>query len=290
MAGSADVTAGSDAERATAGDARVVVTADDLGLTEGVNRGIFEAVRAGTVSAVSLMVGTPGWGDARARIRDEGARLSVGLHLNLTVGEPLTSARSLRDRTGRFLGLGALTWHALAGGIDPVDVRDETAAQLEAVGEAGGAPTHVDAHRHAHLLPGVASGVREAVERAGVRFLRAPLEPIGEAWRRPGTALKQTALRAAASVSGAKGRGAVAFRGMSLLDARDVAATLAGILDRLPSGVTEIAVHPGYVTAELAPLDPYLHGRERELAALVQPELAERMRRGPFRLVGFADL
>jgi predicted glycoside hydrolase/deacetylase ChbG (UPF0249 family) len=268
----------------------VILNADDLGLTVGVNRGIFEAVRAGAVTSASLMVGAPGWEDALDRIRADDTGLSVGLHLNLTVGRPLTAAPSLRDRAGHFHSLRSLTLRATTGRIDPEDVRAESAAQLEALAAAGVAPKHMDGHRHVHLLPSVASAVLDAARGAGVRFVRMPLEPAREVWGRPPAALKQLVLRVSAAAARLHARAPVHFRGMALLGARDMTRSLSGLLGRLPEGVTEIAVHPGYVTPELSALDPYTAGRERELAALTSPAVLGRLRDGSLRLIGFSAL
>src|SRR5437879_13348273 len=86
---------------------RLVVNADDFGLSTGVNRGILEAHAAGVVSSVSVLVNAPGWTDALRRLRDLGPApapgLGVGLHLNLTMGRPVSWGGSLSDaRTGRF--------------------------------------------------------------------------------------------------------------------------------------------------------------------------------------------
>jgi predicted glycoside hydrolase/deacetylase ChbG (UPF0249 family) len=268
----------------------VILNADDLGLTAGVNRGIFEAVEAGVVTSASLMVGAPGWDDALERVRGDATGLSVGLHLNLTVGRPLTGARTLRDRSGRFHPLPALVVRAVSGRIDPEDVLVESTAQLEALAAAGLRPIHLDGHRHVHLLPSVGPAVLEAARRAGVRFVRLPLEPLREAWRQPAAALKQALLRVSAVAARVRVDDPVQFRGMALLGARDVAGSLAALVGRLPAGVTEIAVHPGYATPELAALDPYTADRERELAALTSPGLAARLRDGSVRLVGFSGL
>lgn len=268
----------------------VILNADDLGLTPGVNRGIFEAVQAGAVTSASLMVGAPGWDDALDRIRRDGAGLSVGLHLNLTVGRPLTAAPTLRDDAGRLLSLRTLAGRAVSGRIDPADVLAETTAQLATLAAAGVTATHLDGHRHVHLLPTVGPAVLEAARRAGVRHIRMPLEPAQEAFRTPAAALKQAALHVSAVVARVHRHRPVHFRGMSLLGARDFAGSLSGLLGRLPAGVTEIAVHPGYVTPELSELDPYTTGRERELAALTSARILDRLREGSVQLVGFAAL
>src|SRR5437773_1986596 len=110
---------------------RLVVNADDFGLSAGVNRGILEAYVAGVVSSVSVLVNAPGWTDAVQRLRDLGPGLGVGLHLNLTMGRPVSWGGGLCDaRSGRFHTLPALVARALAGRLDPGDVAIECAAQL----------------------------------------------------------------------------------------------------------------------------------------------------------------
>src|SRR2546422_4030928 len=102
---------------ATPDERRVVVNADDFGFSAGVNRGILEAHAAGVVSSVSVLVNTPGWPDARDRLRAIGGTLGVGLHLNLTTGAPLTTAPSLTTPPpiARFHSLAALVARALTG-------------------------------------------------------------------------------------------------------------------------------------------------------------------------------
>src|ERR1051326_732608 len=87
---------------------RLVVNADDFGLSPGVTDGILEAHAAGVVSSVSVLVNAPGWEHAVAALRGA-TSLGVGLHLNLTAGDPLSEGRTLVDaHTGRFHGLAGL--------------------------------------------------------------------------------------------------------------------------------------------------------------------------------------
>src|SRR5881392_1275022 len=149
---------------------RLVVNADDFGLSAGVNRGILEAYAAGVVSSVSVLVNAPGWTDAVPRLRDLGPGIGVGLHLNLTMGRPVSWGGSLADaRTGRFHTLRALVARAFAGRLDPGDVAIECAAQLARLRNAGLVVTHLDSHRHVHVLPGVWGPVVETARREGIR-------------------------------------------------------------------------------------------------------------------------
>ena len=273
---------------------RLVVNADDFGLSAGVNRGILEAYAAGVVSSVSVLVNAPGWTDAVQRLRDLGPGLGVGLHLNLTMGRPVSWGGGLCDaRSGRFHTLPALVARALAGRLDPGDVAIECAAQLARLRTAGLVVTHLDSHRHVHVLPGVWGAVVEAARAAGVPVVRVPLEPWSVNpvnWR---ASLKKAALRMGWGVAS---RGAAAldrpdrFVGISLQGSRSFPARLLAVLDRLEPGTTELMVHPGYADGDLAAWDDYTAPRARELAALTLPEVRERFREGRFRLIHFGAL
>jgi len=142
-----------DLSGATAPARLLVVNADDLGLSVLVNEGIEAAVQAGVVTSASLLVNTPGFEDAVRRALSLGARLGVGLHLNLTTGAsvaPAARVPSLLDGAGRFLPLAALIRRALLGDLRPEEVRVEADAQLERLRAAGITPTHADSHRHCY--------------------------------------------------------------------------------------------------------------------------------------------
>ena len=273
---------------------RLVVNADDFGLSAGVNRGILEAYAAGVVSSVSVLVNAPGWTDAVQRLRDLGPGIGVGLHVNLTMGRPVSWGGGLCDtRSGCFHTLPALVARALAGRLDPGDVAIECAAQLARLRNAGLVVTHLDSHRHVHVLPGVWGAVVEAARAAGVPVVRVPLEPWSVNpvnWR---ASLKKAALQMAWGVAS---RGAAAldrpdrFVGISLQGSRSFPARLLAVLDRLEPGTTELMVHPGYADGDLAAWDDYTAPRARELAALTLPEVRKRFREGRFRLIHFGAL
>jgi predicted glycoside hydrolase/deacetylase ChbG (UPF0249 family) len=266
-----------------------------------VNRGILEAHAAGTVSSVSALVTAPGWADAVRALRRLGASLGVGLHFNLTAGTPLsdrsgrgTGARTLVDaRTGRFHALPALIARALAGRIDPAEVAAECAAQLVRLRDAGATVTHLDGHRHVHVLPGVWRPVVETARAHGVTVVRVPLEPLATHLANWRALLKKIALAAAWRVAagpGARPRHADRFYGLSLQGDAHFLERLLALLDRLAPGTTELMVHPGYVDGGLAGWDDYTAPRVAELAALTSAGVVARFRSGRFRLVHFGAL
>ena len=275
----------------------LVINADDLGFAPGVNRGIVEAHEAGTLSSASMMVNTPAFGEAAALVRERVPTLGVGLHLNLLAGRPLAVVPTLADpRSGEFYSFGELARRAMIGRVSASDVRRECDAQLAALAAEGISITHLDSHRHTHALPGVLPAVLASARAAGVRVVRRPLdEPTTSD---PAASAKMLVLHGAWRVAmrgvAADDRVLLArspnFRGIALQGAPDVERRLLALLDRLPAGVTEIMMHPGYDDAVLAEQDPYRHEREREVAALCSAAVRERISRGDLRLVHFGEL
>ena len=275
---------------------RLVVNADDFGLSDGVNRAISEAHAAGTVSSASLLVNAPGFADAVRRARAAPA-LGVGLHFNLTMGAPVspaTAVTSLCDqRTGRFWSLSRLIARALSGRVDGGEVALECAAQIARAKSSGVRLTHLDGHQHTHVLPGIWGPVFAAATGAGIAVMRLGLEPAaGIAWR-PLAAVGQLLLTASwrrATRGAPLPRHADHFRGFALTGRRDFLERLLAVLDHLEPGVTELMVHPGYPDASLEGWVHYRAGRERELAALLSAAVRDRLRRGDIELIGFGDL
>ncbi len=258
------------------------------------NRGIFDAHAAGTVTSASLLANAPGLTDAIARLRGV-STLHVGLHLNLTAGVPVAQpgdVASLCDpRTGDFYPLSQLVRRALMGRVAPEHVAAECSAQLARLRALGVSVGHIDAHRHVHALPGVWKPVVAAARRAGVRAIRVPRETILHGRVRVSRAVVAASLRVAlrfAANTGAHDRApdrADHFRGLDLLGAPDFQRRLLALFDQLQPGSTELMVHPGYVDRDLTAWDSYTTGRERELAALCSLEVRDRLARGDIKLV-----
>ncbi len=295
---------GGQVSRVWADDRILIINADDFGFTDGVNLGIVEAHRAGTVTSASLMVNTPGFAGAVAAMH-ELPELRVGLHINLTVGRPLSGrlAASLVDpESGRFLSLARLLGRAMGRRVLYRHVYDEVHAQFARATDSGIALTHMDGHEHVHLLPVVASAVRDIAPRFGVSRIRAPFESLRHRpWRLRATSVK-IALRLAAlagQLSTPQLREprnvrqtsrAVRVRGISLQGGGAFSERLQHDLQSLPLGTTELIVHPGYVDATLADLDNYLAPREIERAALTSEIVRSLLRSLPIRLATFATL
>jgi predicted glycoside hydrolase/deacetylase ChbG (UPF0249 family) len=275
----------------------LVINADDLGFAPGVNRGIFEAHAAGTISSASMMVSCPAFAEAAEQALRDAPRLGIGLHLNLVSGTPFAAVPSLVDpETGRFHPLDVLARRALAGQVEAADVRRECEAQLAALVAAGITPTHVDSHRHAHALPGILPAVAAVADDESIPVVRRPLDraslldPLASAKMLVLHAAWRTALLGVAVAHRARLARAPHFRGIAIQGMPDVRDRLLATLDQLPLGVTEIMMHPGYDDDVLAAQDGYRVEREAEVKALLDPDVRARLDKGDVRLVSFREV
>jgi len=169
----------------SATDIRLVVNADDFGLSPSISRGILRAHRDGIVTSTSLLGNCADLEHARAALA-EAPNLGVGVHLALVEGGPIAdpaSVPSLLTKTGRFLGRGAEFIAAWAKRqIDPADVEREFDAQVARVRAAGIAIDHLDTHHHLGFLPMVGTSVEAVARRHNIGAIRSAVESPTLSW------------------------------------------------------------------------------------------------------------
>ena len=247
---------------------RLVVNADDLGRTHGINTGIFEAHRLGIVTSATAMVTYAAAGEAAALSR-ENPLLGIGLHVALSGGRPAlppASVPTLVDSGGTQPG-------KPEGLVNPRarEIAAEVDAQFHLFVEIfGRKPTHLDSHHHAHRRPDVFEAICAVARREGL--------PVRNAGGSMGGELRARGLRA-------NDHFVEDFfdRGVSVEH-------LVAIIGALKDGTTELMCHPAHEDAELAAASSYAEARVRELAALCHPEVRAGLDRAAVRLITFADL
>ncbi len=270
---------------------QLVVNADDFGLTESTNQGILEAHERGILTSTTLMANAAAF-DSAVELARRSPRLGVGVHLSLTGDRPVsdpTAVPSLVGDDGRFFrGPVELAQRMLAHKVHLAEVEHELAAQIEKARRAGIEITHLDGHKHVHMLPGVfpivvrlahgyrIPGVRVAVERPmglGPLLRRHPDARIA--------VVKQYLRARALALLGMDCREQLRqaeiacpgyFYGVTQTGFLD-GAELEAILWDLPEGTSELMCHPGYADGALRETRTRLVAqRERELEALTRPE------------------
>jgi predicted glycoside hydrolase/deacetylase ChbG (UPF0249 family) len=244
---------------------RLIVNADDFGLTPGVSAGILAAHRHGIVTSTTVLVTADVPRDDLARARDAG--LGLGLHVNLTLGRPLTGGRSLVDAAGRFVRDARRAAARAAAG----DVAREIDAQVERfVALVGRPPTHLDSHHHVGLHPPVREALLACAARLGV-----PVRSQDAAARARARAAR---LRTPDHFFGESGPAAY----WSLARTR-------AALAALPPGVSEFMTHPGWFDEALG-YSRYGRQREVEMVGLGTPEARAAAAALGIRLCTFAEL
>jgi predicted glycoside hydrolase/deacetylase ChbG (UPF0249 family) len=256
----------------------IILCADDYALTEGVSRAVGELAAARRLSATSVLVTSQHWPAAAARLAVHRGRLSVGLHLNLTLGHPLGPVPRLA-RAGTFPGRNALLARALTGLLGTAEIREEIERQFEAFEKGlGFPPDHIDGHEHVHVLPGVRAALLAAVSQ---RYTATPplIRDPSDRWHAisaRGTprvkALGVTAL-ALGFANAAQARGIPTNQGFSGFSSFDVGEPYAEELARAmrQTGPRHILMcHPGHVDDELGGIDPVVERRRMEYDALMR--------------------
>lgn len=131
---------------------KLIINADDFGLTPGVNLGIIESHTQGILTSTTLMANMVGFEHA-VQLAKEHPTLGVGVHLVLTAGRPLTECTSLVNDEGDFL---KLPFYETVFNIEFDELYLEWKAQIDKVINAGIIPTHLDSHHHIHTVKGIA--------------------------------------------------------------------------------------------------------------------------------------
>jgi predicted glycoside hydrolase/deacetylase ChbG (UPF0249 family) len=260
---------------------RLIVNADDFGLTAGVNRAIAELHGYGVLTSTTLMA-RAGATEQAIEIARSTPSLGVGCHIVLVDGEPVSPPGripSLIDpATGRlFPTLGKFLPRLLSGRIPAAEIEAEAAAQIASLQARGLRLTHIDTHKHTHMFPGVLRPVLRAARTAGIGAVRNPFEPSWAVRATPGAAwmrifqvtllrwLRPACLRILAEERFATTDGTIAMVGTGTLDA----AALRSMLRNAPAGTWELVTHPGYNDADLAQVRTRLRAsREVERDAL----------------------
>jgi chitin disaccharide deacetylase len=287
---------------------RLIINADDFGLTVGVNRAIEEARQRGVVTSATMMANAGAVEDAVSRTRAAG--LSVGCHVVLIDGAPLLPPQNI---TSLVIGDGPGAhfpdrWRDFATRVlrqrfSENEMRAEVEAQIRRIQQAGLPVTHVDSHKHVHLLPAVLAPMLRAAKACGVRAVRnpfAPLKPMALAnlARRPRLWTRYTEVRLLRHFS-ADFRQAVADAGMVTTDGTfGIVATgaldeqlFAAIVGSLPEGTWELVCHPGYCDEELRSVRTRLReSREQELRVLTSAAAREAIEAAGVELISYADL
>jgi hopanoid biosynthesis associated protein HpnK len=283
---------------------RLIINADDFGLTAGVNRAIAEAHQRGVVTSASMMAGGAQLDEAIALARTL-PQLSIGCHVDLIQLVPVSAPGqipTLTDGATFRPGFVRFARAALRNRLSAAEITSEAAAQMAKLQSAGLALTHFDTHKHTHLFPRVLRSLLTAAKMRGIRAVRNPFEPgpgvrFSQVSLRPKLFSRYCAVRAFQSMAG-KFRRIVEAEGLATTDGT-VGIVLTGFLNRrrldalirrIPEGTWELVTHPGYSDGALRPLSALTASRETELALLTSGDTRALLQDCGVDLISYRDL
>jgi predicted glycoside hydrolase/deacetylase ChbG (UPF0249 family) len=286
----------------------LIINADDFGLTVGVNRAIVEAYQRGVVTSATMMANAAAVEDAVAGAHQ--CRLSVGCHVVLIDGVPLLPSQDVsclvvgNRAAARFydgwLGFAA---RALRRRLSQDQIAAESEAQIRKIQQSGLRVTHLDSHKHVHLLPPVLEPMLRAAKACGVRAVRNPLGPIkplalAHLARRPLLWTRYTEVKLLRRF-GLRFRQAVEAAGMITTDGTFGIVTtgaldeqlFAAIVRSIPEGTWELVCHPGYCDDELRSVRTrLLESRDQELRVLTSEAARRAIEAAGVELISYEQL
>lgn len=284
---------------------RLIINADDFGLTKGVNRAIAELHQAKALTSATLMATGPAFEDAVAITR-QNPTLGVGCHVILTDGIPVSHPESIPT----LLGADGKTFRPsladfiqalLRGTIREDDIEREALAQLQKLQRAGIDVTHLDTHKHSHLFPAVTRPILRAAERALIGAIRNPFEQAWSLALGHGNRVRRLQVKLLSRLQSQFQRhpqirngsvvtteGTIGISATGHLDAP----TLRQLLHALPAeGVFELCCHPGYNDQDLDHVTTRLrHHRDVERTALLQEVPRISLQPNAPHLINYASL
>jgi hopanoid biosynthesis associated protein HpnK len=269
---------------------RLIVNADDFGLSASVNAAVIRAHRDGILTTASLMVNEPGFHDA-VKFARENAKLGVGLHLTLLQGHAALPPQKI---PGLVNARGEFSNSPVGAGMEYFFKRNllaqlhaEIHAQFEKFHSTGLPLDHVNGHLHLHLHPVIFKILMEDSEKLGIRHLRLTRDCFARSRRisrwhffykiSHAAIFGFLSSRARKALAQKKIRHAQITFGL-LQDSRVDEEFILKLLPELPPGDSELYSHPS--------LDEFKH----EFDALVSPRVREQIEKLGIELIRYQDL
>jgi predicted glycoside hydrolase/deacetylase ChbG (UPF0249 family) len=286
---------------------RLIVNVDDFGLTPGINRAVAELHAAGAITSATLMANGSAVDNAVAIARGHPS-LGVGCHIVLIDGVPLAPREQipgLLGPDGKTLrpSLADFVQACLRGTIKPAEIELEAGLQIHKLQQAGIRITHLDTHKHTHILPVVTERLLALAESHGVSAIRNPFEPSFASTLSHGSASRRLSVQLLSLLQPAFERrltrrnrirstaGTLGISATGNLNAASLQALIATLAQQPGDATYELCCHPGYNDPDLDRVATRLrHHRDLEREAL--HEAMPRLAADPAapRLISYADL
>jgi len=287
---------------------RLIVCADDFGLTKGVNNGIVQCFQKGILTSTSLMANGPNFIHALS-LTEQNPGLDVGIHLTLTDLMPIRPFL-IKDLIGPdskfFTNYLSVIKKIISKPNILGQIKDEFRAQIEYILQKGIIPSHINSHKHIHIFPPIWKIVLKLAREYRIPFVRYPAEKfygLGYIFLNKKHQDRYKILlsylffvvflklfdncnkiRANSDIK-------IPDYFCGLFDPGTLGTErIIAHIKKLSPGTTELMCHPGYLDKALLQLPTrLLISREKELKALCSPEVRQAIKNNKVMLTSFRD-
>ena len=279
---------------------RIIINADDFGLHPAVNQGIIDGFCNGCITSTSIMPGGAAFDEA-VKLASSHSKLGIGVHLMLVGGRTVckpVEIPTLTDAQGNLsLDYRVFLNGYFTGKINKQEIRRELTAQVARVAKTGLPISHLDSHQHMHIVPGIIDIVLDIAKQFAIPAIRIPSEPLLFAGGYPlqcsrfiaRTGLSVLSEFAARKVRQRGLRAPDHFFGM-LAGGNLQLEYLLAIIRQLPSGISEIMMHPGVNDPLLKKIYPWGYHWQDELQAVTSVHVRSCLQEKKVKLISFREL
>lgn len=255
---------------------KLIINADDFGLSEGVSQGILEAMKHGVITDTSAIVCAPAFKKCAAMALNQGMT-EMGVHLFLTMGRPITSPSlipSLVDNDGCFYSREAF----FTKDIDMKEAQRELEAQIRYFKSCGLTLNHLDSH---HGLMTKSDDMAELIMKLAKTY-GVPLRNEVSRYRFY-TPFHAQKLQGVITPSLTYFNHGVPYHTL-----KELTAFINMSADQYD--VVEIGCHPGYSDAYLRSITKLNDDREIELQLFMSEDIKKLLYRQQISLISYTDL
>lgn len=259
---------------------KLIICADDFGMSKGVNEGILLAYKLGIAKDTSLLVNSPEFLDAVKIIKNN--KMLAGLHVNLTSYSPISPVNKVRTlcKGNNFHRPDLTNWDfSFLDKADPKEVEREIWAQFKLFRKKlGFLPSHLDSHKCEHGDP----VVLRVIKKIAIKFKIPVRIPY---WNFMPNYAAEAELRRAGVIMADNHAPVDFYEGLNI-DLRSIDV----FVKSLPQGITEIITMPGFVDEELLHVSEFQWQRARTLSLISDPNFKEMLKRAKVKLISYSDL
>lgn len=287
---------------------RVIVNADDFGMSASITDAILVAHRYGFLTSASLMANMPA-AEYATKLAALAPRLGVGVHLNICEGRPILPAAEvpgLVDAEGYFHKPPVMIRKLWRWQADAREIEAEFRAQISWMKSRGLHPTHADSHHHMHIYPAAVWPFVRTLKAEGIqcartaRFSHWPKERLARAaigGPHEGSMVRRLAVQAYRSLlqttflAGLKSPDSrISFLARDRRDPDGLDECWMAAFEHLPPGTYELSCHPGIFDPAFSCTDRIHAEREAELHCLTDHALRAVLERNQIRLISYDEL